>query len=163
MVAMVAVAFPSHHSGGPTLYNGCNGRGRLHFHRITPLGQRCLMVATVAVAFPSHHSAGPTLYNGCYSRGYISVTSLRWANVVYWLQRSRLHFRRTTPLGQRCIKVATVAVAFPSHHSVGPTLYNGCYSRGYIPSHHSVGPTLYNGCYGRGYISIASLRWANVV
>ena len=162
MVATVAVAFPSHHSVGPTLYNGYYSRGyisvtslrwanvvywlqrsRLHFRRTTPMGQRCIKVATVAVAFPSHHSVGPTLCNGCYDRGYISVARLRWANVVQWLLRSRLYFRHITPLGQRCIMVATVAVTFPSHHSVGPTLYNGCYDR--------------------GYISVARLRWAKVV
>ena len=162
MVATVAITFPSHDSVVPTLYNGCYGRGyisvarlccanvvlwllrsRLHFRRTTPLGQRCIMVATVAVACPSHHSVGPTLYNGCYGRGCISIASLHWANVVYWLLRSRLHFRHITPLGQRCIMVATVAVAFPSHHSIGPTLYNGCY--------------------GRGCISVTPLRWANVV
>ena len=97
MVASVAVALPSHDSVEPTLL-----RSRLHFRNITPLGQRCIMVATVAVAFPSHdcvgptlyngcngraafpshHSIGPALYNGCYGRGCISVTSLRWANVV---------------------------------------------------------------------------------
>ena len=138
MVATVAVAFPSHDSVGPTML-----RSRLHFRHITPSGHRCIMVATVAVAFPSHHSVGPTLYNGSYGCGCISVATLRWANVVLWLLRSRLHFRHITPLGQRCIMVATVAVAFPSQHSVGPTLYNGCN--------------------GRGCISVTSLRWANVV
>ena len=134
LVATVAVTFPSHHSVGPTLYNGCYGRGYIS-HRITPLGQRCIMVATVAVAFPSHDSVGPTLYNGCYGCG--SFTSHHAGG------RCLLHFRHITPLGQRCIMVATVAVTFPSHHSVGPTLYNGCYDR--------------------GYISVARLRWANVV
>ena len=134
----VAVAFPLHHSVGPTLYNGCYGRGCISVARLCWAND-----ATVAVAFPSHHSVGPTLYYGCYGRGCISVTSLRWANVVLWLLRSRLHFRHITPLGQRCIMVATVAVAFPSQHSVGPTLYNGCN--------------------GRGCISVTSLRWANVV
>ena len=67
----------------------------------------------------------------------------------------------STTLGQRCIMVASVAVAFPLHHSVGPALYNGWYTVAVafpphesvgptvavaFPSHHSVGPTLYNGC-----------------
>ena len=61
----------------------------------------------------------------------------------------------STPLGQRCIMVASVAVAFPLHQSVGPTLYNGWYTVAVaFPSHHSVGPTLYDGCYGRGCIAV---------
>ena len=139
------------------------------------------MVATVAVAFPSHDSVGPTLLR----------SRLHFRNITPLGQRCIMaatvavaHFRRTTALGQRCIMVATVAVAFPSHHSVGPTLYNGCYGRGCISvarrplgqrcimvatvavafsSQHSVGPTLYNGCNGHGCISVTSLRWANVV
>ena len=106
----------------------------------TPLGQRCIMVASVAVAFPLHQSVGPTLYNGWYT---VAVAFPSHHSVGPTMLRSRLHFRRITPLGQRCMMVATVAVALPSHHSVGPTLYDGCY--------------------GRGCISVARLRWANVV
>ena len=106
----------------------------------TPLGQRCIMVASVAVAFPLHQSVGPTLYNGWYT---VAVAFPSHHSVGPMMLRSRLHFRRITPLGQRCMMVATVAVALPSHHSVGPTLYDGCY--------------------GRGCISVARLRWANVV
>ena len=106
----------------------------------TPLGQRCIMVASVAVAFPLHQSVGPTLYNGWYT---VAVAFPSHHSVGPTMLRSRLHFRRITPLGQRCMMVATVAVALPSHHSVGPTLSNGCN--------------------GRGCISVASHRWANVV
>ena len=116
------------------------GTSRLHFSCTTPLGQRCTMVVIRSRLYLRRTTP---LGQRCYGRGYISVTSLRWANVVLWLLRSRLHFRRTTALGQHCIMVATVAVAFPSQHSVGPTLYNGCN--------------------GHGCISVTSLRWANVV